>query len=198
MYSVISTFRGCKICISWCPSHVNIPGNELADKLAKRALSKAPVDSWISFSYIRRMVKSTTFDLWKAQWESWAGIDHTGLGRLYRQISRYSLRFHTKVDFDFQSRWPIYIQLKTGVGPFKRYLYLIGKSETALCPCGSGAQQTYLHIIMHCARYRALRSEHLRRRVQPFNATTLFCTNVGKKALLEFLQASQLHRSLAM
>lgn len=88
------------------------------------------------------------------------------------------------------SNWPIYIQLKTGVGPFKRYLYLIGKSETALCPCGSGAQQTSLHIIMHCARYRALRSEHLRRRVQPFNATTLFCTNVGKKALLEFLQVN--------
>ena len=144
------------------------------------------------------MVKSTTLDLWKAQWESWANIDYTGLGRLYRQISRYSLRFHTKVNFDFQSSWPIYIQLKTGVGPFKRYLYLIGKSDTALCPCGSGAQQTSLHVVMHCARYRALRSEYLRQRVQPFNATTLFCTKVGKEALLEFLQASQLDRLLTM
>lgn len=190
--------QGCKITISWCPSHVNIFGNELADKLAEKALSKAPIDSWISHSYIKRMVKSTTLDLWRAQWESWADIDYTGLGRLYRQISRYSLRFHTKVNFDFQSSWPIYIQLKTGVGPFKRYLYLIGKSDTALCPCGSGAQQTSLHIILHCARFRALRSEYLRRMVQPFNATTLFCTNVGKKALLEFLQVSQLDRSLAM
>lgn len=190
--------QGCKICISWCPSHVNIPGNELADKLAKKALSEAPIDSWISHSYIKRMVKATTLDLWRAQWESWADIDYTGLGRLYRQISRYSLRFHTKVNFDFQSSWPIYIQLKTGVGPFKRYLYLIGKSDTALCPCGSGAQQTSLHIIMKCARFRALRSEHLRKRGQPFNATTLFCTNAGKKALFEFLQAGQLERSLAL
>jgi ribonuclease HI len=190
--------QGCKTGISWCPSHVNIPGNELADKLAKKALSKAPSDSWISFSYIKRQIKATTLELWKKQWESSAEIDRTGLGKLYRQISRYSLRFHTKVNFDFQSTWPIYIQLKTGVGPFKRYLYLIGKSDTALCPCGSGAQQTSLHILMHCARFRALRSEYLRKRVQPFNATTLFCTKVGKKALLEFLQASQLERSLAM
>ena len=161
-----------------------------------KALSKAPSNSWVSFSYIKRMVKATTLDLWKAQWESWAGIDCTGLGRLYRQISRYSLRFRTKVDFDFQSSWSIYIQLKTGVGPFKRYLYLIGKSDTALCPCGSGAQQTSMHIIMQCARYRAPRSEYLRRKVQPFNATTLFCTTEGKRALLKFLETSRLERSL--
>ena len=61
--------QGCKITILWCPSHVNIPGNELADKIAKKALSKAPIDSWISHSYIKRMVKSTTLDLWRAQWE---------------------------------------------------------------------------------------------------------------------------------
>lgn len=93
--------QGCKITISWCPSHVNIPGNKLADKLAKKALSKAPIDGWISWSYIRHMTKATTLDMWKKQWDSWAEIDYTGLGRLYRQISRYSLQFHTKVNFDF-------------------------------------------------------------------------------------------------
>lgn len=88
-------------CISWCPSHVNIPGNELADKLAEKALSKAPSDGWVSFSYVKRTAKATTLELWKKHWESWAEVDYTGLGRLYRQISRYSLRFHTKVNLIF-------------------------------------------------------------------------------------------------
>ncbi|MFV2999351.1 RNase H family protein, partial [Escherichia coli] len=78
--------------ISWCPSHNGIPGNEMADFLAKRALKKPQSYKLTSLSFIKRQIKSTTLNLWKSQWEGKEAKNYSGLGRLYRQISQDSLR----------------------------------------------------------------------------------------------------------
>jgi ribonuclease HI len=51
----------------WCPSHVVIEGNKIADELAKLGLEQEPSpDAYTSIGHIRRVMKRKTITNWKA------------------------------------------------------------------------------------------------------------------------------------
>ena len=115
-------------------------------------------------------------------------MDFPGLGRLYRQISQESLRFSMKPLTDIGKLWPAYIQLKTGIGPFNKYLHLIGRSNSPYCECG--AVDTATHYILHCSQYKNER-RRLKRSGGTWELNNLFCTKTGRKDLLAFVEATR-------
>ncbi|KJZ68630.1 hypothetical protein HIM_11979 [Hirsutella minnesotensis 3608] len=77
--------------LHWCPSHVGIFGNELADQLAKKGLG-APLQGTpiVSISHLRRKTRQATRDHWKGLWaaEAAKGPKAKGLGTHYQSIRK--------------------------------------------------------------------------------------------------------------
>ena len=88
---------------------------------------------------------------------------------------------------DIGKFWPAYIQLKTGIGPFNKYLHLIGRFNSPYCKCG--ALDTATHYILHCSHYRNER-QRLKRSGGTWDLNYLFCTKIGRKSLLAFIGAT--------
>jgi hypothetical protein len=176
----------------WCPSHVGIEGNEIADELAKLGLEQEPSpDAYTSIGHIRRVMKRKTITNWKAYWEDEEdrGEAAQGLGKQYRQISAGLLTFSLKPSVPNIPRHnqSAYIQLKTGIGYLKAYMKAIGKVEEDKCSCKKGKQNA-AHLILYCRKYSVER-EALRKTLSQYPLTLhiLFSTKKGKEALSSFL-----------
>ena len=67
---------GIKIIYMWVPSHAEIPGNEMADFLARSATTKEPQhdlpnsDIYLSISDIKLIIKDHCFSIWQQQYVS--------------------------------------------------------------------------------------------------------------------------------
>ena len=57
------------IVFMWIPGHVNIRGNETADKLAKMALVEDPIKSKVPYSDLKPLVNKYVFSTWQADWD---------------------------------------------------------------------------------------------------------------------------------
>ena len=76
----------------WVPSHLKIHGNEIADKLAKKGLSRRKIQSsYTSLSYIGRLAREKTLKQWKNNWQQ-----NKNKGRHYTRIYKGSYSFSLK------------------------------------------------------------------------------------------------------
>ena len=193
--------RGIKLCIQWCPSHMGISGNDMADALAKSGLELSPAKNGtasVSLGHLKRLVKIQTTAMWQSLWQAQQekeeeGGRGTGMGRLYRLIARdclaFSLRPRTMITSMPRRIISAYIQLKTGKGLLKSYQYTIGKASDDRCFCAAGKRQDTQHLLLECKKYTAARAR-LKKQLSgvPLQLNVLFCTDKGHKALVKFLE----------
>src|SRR6185437_592864 len=135
--------KGTKIRIQWCPSYVNIPGNEIADRLAKQGLKANPdPESYTSLGHLRRKIEELTKESWKKTWRNKEiredrGQKAKGLGKLYRGISQGSLTFSIKPKpaiLTLPKRdLSAYIHLKTEKGYLRSHLKRTNKTANNRC-----------------------------------------------------------------
>ena len=58
--------KGAVISINWVPGHTDIPGNELADSLAKEATKLVPASNNTSYAHLRSMIKEIKLKKWQS------------------------------------------------------------------------------------------------------------------------------------
>jgi ribonuclease HI len=63
-----------KVEVRWTPSHAGVPGNELADELAKHAV-KLPAISGSTVTWARAESTRQAATAWKKDWKSWRRAD---------------------------------------------------------------------------------------------------------------------------
>ena len=187
-----------KIRLKWCPGHVGIEGNEMADQLARNAFSKTPTRSnkYLSHSHLKQIAKQKVICAWQNNWEKEIlreeeGRQARGLGKFYRiqarrRIAQIKLKPFPMMKFTRKTQ-SAFIQARTGIGNTRAYLYKIGKVKSAECNFCHSGKQTMGHLILQCPKYRKERykilGENSLRKL-----TYLFNTTSGKNKLLQYLE----------
>lgn len=126
------------ISVRWCPGHVGIYGNDLADQLAKEG-AKLPVPDLLpSVSYCKRRTKAvlaTTFQTW------WERIDRPSYKKL-----RLRAELKKLPELSLQRRQLGYLlAARTHHGDFAEYHERFNHEDAEThCPCGRQKSPTHL------------------------------------------------------
>ena len=169
----------------WVPSHLGIYGNKIADKLAKKGLSRRKIQSsYTSLSYIGRLAKEKTLEQWKNNWQQ-----NKKKGKHYTRIYKGSYSFSLKapkISYPKKTQ-SAFFQLKLGKGYFKSFSKIIGKDKEGRCFRECNSVQTPKHLLLDCSLYKIERKEMQRQLGSSLSLKKLFCTKKGKEVLFLFL-----------
>ena len=123
-----------KVILLWVPSHCDVAGNEVADKLADRGAKESqqgiPVSEKIMKARIRRR-----------KWQ----FSHERTARMYKERRRPKM--------EIERSWPrkvrsAFSRLRTGHSKLlAQYRYLIDKADSPVCECGNDEEQTIDHLL---------------------------------------------------
>ncbi|GBN11674.1 hypothetical protein AVEN_56386-1 [Araneus ventricosus] len=133
------TCKGFSILFCWIPSHVGIPGNELADNLAKSATIN--LDSPVPVNDVKNYIKSILHSKWQAQWDR-----------------KDTIKLHSiKLLIDCWPSLPtrklntILTRLRIGHTRFTHRHLLLGEPAPLCTACQ--CQMTVLHILIECQQF---------------------------------------------
>ena len=182
-----------RINIQWSPGHMNIFGNEQADKIAKFAAENLePNNIGISISYIKRLLKEKSLLEWELNWKK--SREKT------QKISLYEK--YNNIDFKWKAN-PLKIskllfssiqQLKIGHGYFLSYLKRFNQQyENDICnKCDSNLKQTPYHLILECSKYNDIRKTTIRElNIEKQNLYYLY-SKPGIPTLIDYLKKSKI------
>ena len=128
----------------WIPSHVGIPGNEIADRLARDGAKHEDVDYSVPLEQgdISRLVSAYICEKWQNSWNS------NNTGHMYREIEPC---VSTKVKFVHNNRKKeiALTRLRIGKCCLNSYLHEINAHPTGLCnTCNE--PETVEHYLIYC------------------------------------------------
>ena len=139
--------KGLMINFYWCRSHTGIPGNEIADQLAKEAtaLNTAVVYDRFPLTLAKYEVRKNTFESWNTRYLSAENGQHT---KKFIEDVYSATRLFSKVKPTFGTT-----QMVTGHSFAKNFLNKINRSPTIECFCDGITTQTVLHLLYDCSRF---------------------------------------------
>jgi hypothetical protein len=174
----------------WVPSHLGIYGNEIADKLAKKGLSRRKIQSsYTSLAYLGRLAREKILKQWKNNWQQ-----NKSKGKCYTRICKgnYSFSFKAPKDKYPKKLQSAFFQLKLGKGFFKSFSKTIGKDKEGKCFRDCSAVQTPKHLLLECKLYWEDRKEMQRQLNSSLSLEKLFCIKKGRKVLFLFLSRTKI------
>ncbi|RDL42413.1 uncharacterized protein BP5553_02392 [Venustampulla echinocandica] len=131
--------KGASIELAWVPGHTDIEGNELADRLAKRATLEEPSSNSTSFAYLGMKIKAIR----RAEWLSY--LTNYTTNKPNSNPNSYTRKFIWKIGArplippnTKRETASAFYQLKLGHGYLKSYLFRLDRSNSDLCRCGLG------------------------------------------------------------
>lgn len=140
--------------IQWIPSHVGIPGNEEADRLAKDALIHGTAFYCLPlFSDCLGKVRDRCTELWKEHFDERS----ISKGVWYKTIQPSISRASWYLDADMsRTDMVTAMRLRSGHIPLNKFLHLMGKSDSPNCS-ECGVVEDVYHVVMECVRTEAER-----------------------------------------
>ena len=145
-----------RISLVWVPSHMDITGNEEADKAAKEAARSRGINCAISAhktmkSARNQVIKRTAKREWKIGWET----DKDTAKHLRRITSKTEAQNSYKIYNGITNRSDVALlsRLRTGHCSLNEYLHRFHHEDSPECSCGSGAIETVEHFLVHCPKY---------------------------------------------
>lgn len=145
--------QGTSVTITWVPSHVDIKGNEAADKLAKQALSNKTIDYpllW-DISDLYQMLEDNMITEWQTSW------DNTNKGRFYHQLEP---KVANTVRYTEQNRekQTCLTRLRFGKCLIGDVLHVLGKRAHNRCNT-CDVKEDVSHFLLHCMEYQEFQVE---------------------------------------
>ena len=142
-----------KINISWIGGHIDIMGNELADRAAKEGamMNISPLSATMTMKTVKSKIKQATVEKWQNIW------DHSATGKHLKEIE-------ASVSLDTRNSLPpsrkmqkIFHQLRIGRGPLNDQDPIDRKTlAEKLCEHCNGIENTE-HFLISCPRYENIR-----------------------------------------
>ena len=151
------------IIVHWVRGHIEIRGNEVAGKLAKKAVVN---DRCVNARLTKEEMSSILDKQFKMYWdENWKySVNATGKGAYLidiRDSVSQSIPIYKLKCRKFEK---IIYRLRIGHVGLKKYLYRIGVSDSAICNnCSAGVEESIDHYILECHAYRRQRQVMLSR-----------------------------------
>jgi len=133
-----------KIKIVWIPSHVDLTGNENADRLAKEALSLENISStnYLEIQEIRPLIKDYIINKWQLEYN----IENKG--KLYKTICPI---VSTNIKFcdPYRHKEVQINRLRIGVANTNKRLFQMGKHINGLCDTCQ-VMESVEHLLLEC------------------------------------------------
>ena len=128
-----------KLTVQWVPGHCNVPGNEIADSLAKTGSKLDQVENNITFPEIKTITKATIKQRWRDNHP-----DHN------RQDPYHLLGRSQQVTI---------FRLRVGHNKLRDHMHKLKATESAQCRHCHQSPETAHHILQECLQLVPLRQE---------------------------------------
>jgi hypothetical protein len=155
--------------LRWVPGHMEIHGNEEADKAAKLAAERksnsSPRDQLphflrhhtlpLSISAIKQAHSKETHSRWTRIWRKsprFAKINRLDPNILNRSFVKLTSTFPKRLT-------ALLIQLRTQHIPLNKHLHRLGKVNSPHCPHCPTREETVHHLLIECPQYRRERHQ---------------------------------------
>lgn len=154
----------------WVPGHEDVEGNEMADKAAKEAAKSEGNDASIPRS-THKPLKATRSQCIKREitneWNE--SCQRQSLNREANHLLRITKKpnalrgnkLYNAVDLTRRQTAQL-ARLRSGHCSLNQYLHRFGHARSRKCECGSGANETVEHFLLHCPRYDRQRARLVR------------------------------------
>ncbi|KAI7978242.1 hypothetical protein EIK77_003561 [Talaromyces pinophilus] len=165
---------GIDVTLRWIPGHEGVPGNEAADRAAKKAAIRGvrreivpgDISHWVMLgAAAKRRIRQSAKDAWERSWDKQKSGKPTK--KLVTRPSKRTLQYWRYLRKATSS---ILMQVRTERIGLAHYLWRINKRDSPYCPCGLSGQ-TVRHILMECPLYREER-DRMWSRIKGFRRTT--------------------------
>ncbi|XP_055947096.1 uncharacterized protein LOC129980741 [Argiope bruennichi] len=133
-----------RLSFHWVKAHIDVVGNEEADKQAKHGTEKNTIDSHVPRSHntMKADIRQNILAEWQNEWAS---------STKGPQTHKYLPNVSTKR----KSYHPFIIQFLSGHGRFPHYFNKFGITNNSLCDCGEVG--TPDHYVFECTHTQSLR-----------------------------------------
>jgi len=174
--------------LEWVPGHMNIRGNELADKAAKKGteLQHTTPESYISLAFIKRKIRETGLTNWNNIWS-----DSKSKGKHYNQFE-CKPKWKQSVKIVKKQIFSSYFQLKSGHGYFKSYINRAPDSSPDICfICNT--KENPEHLVLNCKRYSSIRNKiKIEKQLNQLSLKILFSSKQGENFLFEYIKQTEI------
>ena len=165
-HELIETY-GVEITMQWIPGHSDIPGNDIADTLAKTGSRQEQPSTKTTYETVKQIIRSNFKEEWLNEW---------AMGTTGRVLFQHMTTPNINDNLDKLSRkdQATIFRLRTQHIPLNSHLNRIGAIAEKACPLCNHADETVEHHLFSCTKLNDLRKELLP--PQPDTQNTLFGT----------------------
>jgi len=133
---------------------MNIKGNELANKAAKKEieLQYISLKSYISLAFIKRKIRETGLIDWNNTW-----LESKSKDKYYKQF-KCKPNWKSSIKIVKKQIFSSFFQLKIGHGYFKSYLNKASNSYPNVCFIYN-IKENLKNLLLYCKRYSSIKNK---------------------------------------